>query len=83
MLPRLCLGSLALREAVGARHDGLLHQLYPLLPVMCHGSCLCEGFGAPLRDVVSAPLLRPASSSHAFDCSLKYTLVMPSDLVTC
>ena len=32
-----CLGPLAPRGAVGARHDGLLHQPSPLLPVVCHG----------------------------------------------
>ena len=32
-----CLGHLAPRGAVGARHDGLPHQLSPLLPVVCHG----------------------------------------------
>ena len=38
------LGPLAPRRAVGARHDGLIHQVSTLLPVVCHGLCLCEGF---------------------------------------
>ena len=32
-----CLCPLAPRGAVGARHNGLPHQLSPLLPVVCHG----------------------------------------------
>ena len=45
-----CLGRLAPRGAVVARHDGLPHQLSPLLPVVCpdlrtYGSILlCDGF---------------------------------------
>ena len=33
---------LAPRGVVGARRDGLPHQLFPLMPVVCHGLCLCE-----------------------------------------
>ena len=46
-----CLGYLARRGAIGARHDGLPHQFSPLLPVVCHGWSLCEGFAGPLSDV--------------------------------
>ena len=38
------LGPLAPRGAVGASHDGFPHQLSPLLPVVCHGLSLSEGF---------------------------------------
>ena len=65
-----CLGPLAPRGAVGAGHDGLPHQLSPLLPVVCHGLSLCEWYAGPLRDVVNLALFRPAPSSSAFDCSL-------------
>ena len=65
-----CLGPLAPRRAVGARHDGLPRQFSPLLPVVCHGLSLSEGFAGPFRDVVDPALFRPASSSTAFDCSL-------------
>ena len=65
-----CLGPLASRRAVGAPHDGLPRQFSPLLPVVCHGLSLSEGFAGPLRDVVDPSLFRPASSSTAFDCSL-------------
>ena len=65
-----CLGPLVPRRAVGARHDGLPRQFSPLLPVVCHGLSLSEGFAGPLRDVVDPALFRPASSSTAFDCSL-------------
>ena len=63
-----CLGPLAPRRAVGARHDGLPRQFSPLLPIVCHGLSLSEGFAGPLRDVVDSALFRPASSSTAFDC---------------
>ena len=65
-----CLGPLAPRRAVGARHDGLPRQFSPLLPVVCHGLSLSEGFAGPFRDAVDPALFRPASSSTAFDCSL-------------
>ena len=55
------------RGAVGARHDGLPRQFSPLLPVECHGLCLCEGFVVPLRY-----LLQSACSSLAFGGSLMY-----------
>ena len=78
----VCLGPLAPR---GAGHDGLHHQLTPLLPVECHGLSICDGFAGPLRDFVNSALFRPAPSSLAFDCSLysSITLVRRSDLVTC
>ena len=41
-----------------------------LLPVVCHGLSLSEGFAGPIRDVVNPALFRPAPSSTAFDCSL-------------
>ena len=65
-----CRGPLAPRGAVGVRRDGLPHQLSPVLPVVCHGLNLCEGFPGPLRDVVNPAIFRTATSSHAFDCSL-------------
>ena len=65
-----CLGPLAPRGAVGARHDGLPRQFSPLLPVVCHGLGLSEGFAGPLCDVTTPALFRPAPSSTAFDCSL-------------
>ena len=78
-----CLGPLAPRGAVGARHDGLPRQFSPLLPVVCHVLRLSEGFAGPLRDVAiqllfGLPLLRSPST---VPCSI--TLVMPSDLVRC
>ena len=45
-----CLGPLAPRGAVGARHDGLPHQLVLLLPVVRHSLSLCKGFAGPLPD---------------------------------
>ena len=66
----LLLGHLAPRGAVGARHDRLPPQLSPLLPVVCHGLCLCGGFAGPLRDVVNLLLFRPTPSSLSFDCSV-------------
>ena len=65
-----CLGPLAPRAAVGARHDGLPRQFSPLLPDVCHGLSLSEGFAGPLCDVITPALFRPAPSSTAFDCSL-------------
>ena len=65
-----CPGPLAPRGAVGARHDGLPRQFSPLLPVVCHGLSLSEGFAGPLCDVITPVLFRPAPSSTAFDCSL-------------
>ena len=65
-----CIGPLASRRAVGARHDGLPHQFSPLLPVVCHGLSLSEGFAGPPREVVKPALFRPASFSIAFDTSL-------------
>ncbi len=65
-----CLGLLAPRRAVGARHDGLPRQFSPLLPIVCHGLSLSEGFAGPLRDVVYPALFRTVPSSTAFDCSL-------------
>ena len=66
------LGPLAPRGAVGARHDGLPRQFSPLLPVVCHGLSLSEGFAGPLCDVITPALFRPvtAPSSTAYDCSL-------------
>ena len=63
--------------------DRLPHQLSPLLLVVCHGLCLCEGFAGPLRDVVSHLLFgRSLLRQHStVPCSI--TLVRPSDLVTC
>ena len=75
-----CLGPLAPRGAAGARHGGLPRQLPPLLPVVCRGLCLCEGFAGPLRDAVSPLPSRPTPSSTV-PCSI--TLVRPSDLATC
>ena len=73
---------LALPYSLGyARHDGLPHQLSPLLPVVCHGLCLCEEFAVPFGDVVNPDLFRPASFSPFVDCSCGITLVRPSDLV--
>ena len=69
-----CLGPLAPRGAVGARHDGLPRQFSPLLPVVCHGLSLSEGFAGPLRDVITPALFRHAPSSTAFDCTLYYIL---------
>ena len=69
MLALPCLGPLAPRGAVGARHDGLPRQFSPLLPVVCHGLSLSEGFAGPLCDVITPALFRPAPSSTAFDCS--------------
>ncbi len=68
----IALRPLAPRGAAGAHHDGLPHQLSPLMPVACRRLCLCEGFAGPLRDVVNPLLSRPTPSSHAFDCSLLY-----------
>ena len=65
-----CLGPLAPRRAVGARHDGLPRQFSPLLPVVCHGLSLSEGFSGPICDVITPALFRPTPSSNAFDCSL-------------
>ena len=65
-----CLGPLAPRGAVGACHDGLPRQFSPLLPIVCHGLSLSEGFAGPLCDVITPALFRPAPSSTAFDCSL-------------
>ena len=48
------------RGAVGVPHDGLLHQLSPLLPVVCHGLSLCCGLADPLHDIFSPLLLQPA-----------------------
>ena len=77
-----CLGPLAPRGAVGARHDGLPRQLSPLMPVVCHGLSLCEGFAGPLRDVVNQLLSRPTLRlPSTVSCSI--TLVSPSDLVAC
>ena len=73
-----CLGPLAPQGAVGARHGGLPRQFYPLLPVVCHGLSLSEGFAGPLCDVIGLPLLRLPST---VPCNI--TLVRPSDLVTC
>ena len=71
---------------MGACHDGHLHQLIPLQPVVWHGLCLCEGFAGLLQDVVSPHLLRSAALPllrlhSTVPCSI--TLVGPSDLVTC
>ena len=65
-------------SSVRSRHDGLHHQLSPLLPVVSHDFCLCEGCVGPLRDVVSPPLLRPARSSLAFVCSPEFCCECPS-----
>ena len=51
-----CLGPLAPRGAVGARHDGLPRQSSPLLPVVCHGLSISEGFAGPLCDVITPAL---------------------------
>ena len=51
------------------RHDKFPHQLSPLLPVVCHGLSLCEGFAGPLRNFVSPSLFRPVLSSLAFRLS--------------
>ena len=61
---------IAPRGAIGARHDGLPRQFYPLLPVVCHGLSLSEGLAGPLRDVVNPSLFRPAPCWTAFDSSL-------------
>ena len=53
-----CLGPLAPRGAVGARHDGLPRQFSPLLPVVCHGPGLSEGFAGPICDVITPGLFR-------------------------
>ena len=66
----LVLGPLSPRGAIGARHDGLPRQFSPLLPVVCHGLSLSEGFAGTLCDVITPALFRPAPSSTAFDCSL-------------
>ena len=68
-LPCLALHWLAPRGAVGARHDGLPRQFSPLLPVVCHGLSLSEGFSGPLYGPSTVP------------CSI--TLDRPSDLFTC
>ena len=65
-----CLGPLAPRGAVGARHDGHPRQFSPLLPVVCHGLSRSEGFAGPLRDVVNPSLFRPTPFSTAFHCFL-------------
>ena len=68
-----CLGPLAPRGAVGARHDGLPRQFSPLLPVVCHGLSLSEGFAGPLCDVIT-----PASFSACpfFDCLRLFPVVL-------
>ena len=71
-----CLGPLAPRGAVGARHDGLPRQFSPLLPVVCHGLSLSEGFAGPLCDVITPAHFWPAPSSSAFDCSLLYVVLL-------
>ena len=68
-----CLGPLAPRGAVGARHDGLPRQFSPLLPVVCHGLRLSEGFAGPLCDVITPALFRP---SHFFDCLRLFPVVL-------
>ena len=55
-----CLGPLAPRGAVGARHDGLPRQFSPPLPVVCHGPSLSEGFAGPLCDVITPALFQHA-----------------------
>ena len=81
LIPRVCcscrcpfflpfLGPLAPRGAVGARHDGLPRQFSTLLPVVCHGLSLSEGFAGPFCDVITPALFRPAPSSTAFDCTM-------------
>ena len=81
-----CLGPLAPRGAVGARHDGLPHQFSPLLPVVCHGFFNCvSGKDLPVYSAMLSiqlffglPLLRLPST---VPCNI--TLVRPSDLITC
>ena len=58
MIALPCLGPLAPRGAVGARHDGLPRQFSPLLPVVCHGLGLSEGFAGSLCDVITPALFR-------------------------
>ena len=55
-------------RSCGARRSALLHQVSPLLLVVCRGLSLCEGFARPLHDVVSTFLLRPDPFSLHFDC---------------
>ena len=57
------------RSHIEARHDGLPHQLSPLLPVVCHRMSLCEGFAGTFRDVVNFALFLPAPSWLVFDSS--------------
>ena len=78
-----CIRPLAPRGAVWARHDGLPHELSPLLPVVCHGLCLCEGFAGPLRDVVKLPLFDIPLIRLPSTVPYSITLVRPSYLVTC
>ena len=78
-----CLGPLAPRGAIGARHDGLPRQFSPLLPVVCDGLSLSEGLSVhsamlSLQLFFGLPLLRLPST---VPCSI--TLVRPSDLVMC
>ena len=78
-----CLGPLAPRGAVGARHGGLPRQFSSLLSVVCHGLSLCEGRAGQFHDVAiqllfGLPRLRLSST---VPCSI--TLVRPSDLVRC
>ena len=68
-----CIGPLAPRGAVGARHDGLPRQFSPLLPVVCHGLSLSEGFAGPLCDVITPALFRPAPF---FDCLRLFPVVL-------
>ena len=70
-----CLGPLAPRGAVGARHDGLPRQFSPLLPVVCHGLSLSEGFAA--MPVHSAMLsLQIFSACPFFDCLRLFPVVL-------
>ena len=80
-----CLGPLAPRRALGARHDGLPRQFSPLLPVVCHGlSRPLSGKDLPVQSAMLSiqlffglPLLRLPST---VPCNINF--VRPSDLVT-
>ena len=78
-----CLGPLAPRGAVGARHDGLPRQLSPLMPRVCMVCVSANDLPAHSANLsihffLGLPLLRLPST---VPCSI--TLVRPSDLVTC
>ena len=71
-----CLGPLAPRGAIGARHDGLPRQFSPLLPVVCHGLSLSEGFAGPLCDRMLSLQLFFGLPLTFFDCLRPFPVVL-------